>query len=100
MGLLSLFTGKKKKIEAMLAQGAVVVDVRTAGEYKSGHAKGSKNMPLQTISNKTKELQKMKKPIIFCCASGMRSGQATSIMKSKGIECMNGGSWSSVARYV
>ncbi len=100
MGLFSLFTGKKKKIEEMIANGAVVVDVRTPAEFKGGHVKGAKNMPLQSISGKTKQLQKLNKPVIFCCASGMRSGQATSIMKSKGIDCMNGGSWSSVARYV
>lgn len=98
MGLLSLFSGKSKKINEMMGRGAVVVDVRTPQEYKSGHLKGSKNMPLQNLSNQAHKLKKLNKPVVFCCASGMRSGQAASIMKREGIECINGGSWQSVQR--
>lgn len=98
MGLFSFFTGKSKKISALLQEGAVVVDVRTAGEFKGGHVKGSKNIPLNQIGAKMATLQKLNKPLVFCCASGMRSGQATSMAKSQGINCINGGSWSSVAR--
>jgi rhodanese-related sulfurtransferase len=35
----------------------------------------------------------LKQPIIFCCASGNRSGQATQYFKQLGYECENGGSW-------
>lgn len=98
MGLFSFFTGKSKKISALLQEGAVVVDVRTAGEYKSGHVKGSKNIPLNQVASQMAALQKLNKPLVFCCASGMRSGQAASMAKSKGLNCINGGSWSSVAR--
>jgi len=35
----------------------------------------------------------MNKPIVFCCASGMRSGSAASMLKREGIEAYNGGSW-------
>jgi rhodanese-related sulfurtransferase len=38
----------------------------------------------------------MNKPVIVCCRSGMRSGQANSILKNSGIECMNGGGWQSL----
>ena len=40
------------------------------------------------------EIKKLNKPVIACCASGMRSSQATSILKQNGIEAMNGGGWS------
>ncbi|MEZ4928626.1 MAG: rhodanese-like domain-containing protein [Chitinophagales bacterium] len=39
----------------------------------------------------------MNKPVILCCASGARSGQATSILKSKGIDAVNAGAWQNVA---
>ncbi|WP_421890084.1 rhodanese-like domain-containing protein [Marinoscillum sp.] len=99
MGILSsLFGGGSKKLQILKNNGAVVIDVRTPGEFKSGHVKGSKNYPLQNINTKTEEIRRLNKPVILCCASGMRSGQATGILKSAGIECANGGSWTKVER--
>ena len=73
----------------------VVIDVRTPQEFKSGHFKGSKNIPLNKISG-TSAISK-DKTIITCCASGMRSGQAASILRNKGYQRVhNGGSWQSV----
>jgi len=78
---------------------AYIVDVRTPGEFKNGHVKGSVNIPLQSFASADKKL-KGKEPIILCCASGARSGQATSMLKSKGFaEVYNGGSWHSVNRF-
>ena len=45
-----------------------------------------------------KKIENLKKPVIFCCASGMRSGQANSIAKSRGINAFNGGGWSALNR--
>lgn len=99
MGLLSIFGigGKSENIKEFLDKGAVIIDVRTTGEYKEGHIKGSKNIPLDTIFSKAAEIKKLNKPIIVCCRSGMRSGQAAAILKNSGIEVMNGGSWQSLA---
>lgn len=79
-----------------LDKGAVVIDVRTPGEYKRGHVDGSLNVSLDKIPHSIAKLKKLNKPIIFCCASGNRSGQATGIAKDNGIDCYNGGSWTSV----
>ena len=98
MGLFSIFTNKGNKIKEFAERGAVVVDVRTPGEFKSGHVKGARNIPLQSIASKTSELKKLNKPLILCCASGMRSAQATSVLKNAGLDCMNGGSWHKVNR--
>ena len=76
-----------------LANGAIIVDVRTVGEYRQGHVEGSINVPLDTLAGKVKKLKKMNKPILLCCASGMRSASATSILRNNGIECYNAGSW-------
>ena len=40
--------------------------------------------------------KKWNKPVIACCRSGMRSAQATSILNQHGIDCFNGGGWTSL----
>jgi len=73
-----------------------IIDVRTPDEYKAGHAKNSVNIPLQQLTARLNEIRSFKEPIILCCASGNRSGQATALLKSHGIDCKNGGSWKEV----
>lgn len=70
-----------------------VVDVRSIGEYESGHVEDSINIPLQELQLRLEEIKVLEQPIILCCASGMRSLQATNYLKSFGIQCENGGSW-------
>ncbi len=70
-----------------------IVDVRMPVEFMSGHVEGSKNIPLQVIANHPDELRALPQPLVLCCASGNRSGQAAAFLKSQGIECENGGSW-------
>lgn len=98
MGLLSMLglSGKSETIKEFMDKGAIIIDVRTPGEFQGGHINGSKNIPLNTIGNQIDSIKKLNKPVIACCASGMRSTQATSILKSNGIEAMNGGGWSSL----
>ncbi len=97
MGLLDLlFRNKQNTIKEFQTRGAIIIDVRTASEYQQGAIKGSKNMPLQTISSKINDIKKHNKPVITCCASGRRSGSAASILKSNGIEVVNGGGWMSL----
>ena len=85
-----------ERVQEMLNDGALIIDVRTPGEFQGGHVVGSKNIPLQEVGGKVNKLKKINKPIILCCASGNRSGQAANFLKSKGIECENGGSWTRV----
>lgn len=70
-----------------------IIDVRTPGEFMGGNVAGSVNIPLQELQSRTEEIKNMKQPIILCCASGMRSGQATAYLRSVGVDCENGGSW-------
>jgi phage shock protein E len=70
-----------------------IIDVRTRAEFIGGNVNGSINIPLQEITNQIDEIKGMEQPIIFCCASGGRSGQATQYFKSIGVNCENGGSW-------
>jgi rhodanese-related sulfurtransferase len=70
-----------------------VVDVRTRAEFSGGHVAESINIPLQELIDRMDEIKTMPQPIIFCCASGNRSGQAAAYFKSQGMDCENGGSW-------
>lgn len=80
----------------LLTLGAQIIDVRSPGEYKAGHIEGSVNIPLQTISTQLSRIRK-DKPVITCCASGMRSGSAKSILSANGYpEVYNGGGWMSL----
>jgi rhodanese-related sulfurtransferase len=76
-----------------------IVDVRTPGEFMGGNVKGSINIPLQEIQQRMDELKNLKEPLVLCCASGNRSGQATQFLTQQGIECCNGGSWLDVNYY-
>lgn len=70
-----------------------VVDVRTKEEFAGGHVAGSINIPLQEVVDREAEIMALPQPVLFCCASGGRSGQATAYFKQKGLECENGGGW-------
>lgn len=75
---------------------STIVDVRTPAEFQGGHVANSINIPLQDIPNRLNELKKLPQPLVLCCASGMRSARATTILKNAGLECQNGGSWMDV----
>ena len=53
-----------------------VVDVRTMEEFEGGHVEDSINIPLHEITSRMDELKALKSPLVLCCASGGRSGQA------------------------
>lgn len=98
MGLLSIFGIKSKsvQIKEAIADGAIVVDVRTPAEYNDGHVTGSLNIPVNQIEARVSMLKKKEKTIILCCKSGGRAGQAKAILEKNGIKCINGGAWGDV----
>ena len=81
----------------LVKDGAVILDVRTSGEFSTGHIKGSVNIPVNALSKNLAKLKAKNKPIITCCASGMRSASAKGILQSNGFSNVyNGGSWHSL----
>ncbi len=73
-----------------------IIDVRTPAEFMGGHVAGSFNIPLQEIQSRLQEIKDMEQPLLLCCASGARSGSATSFLKNAGVDCENGGGWMEV----
>lgn len=98
MGFFSNLFSSKPAVDfsELVKNGAIIVDVRTPGEFAQGHVKGSLNIPLDSIRNRVSELKSKNKPVITCCRSGARSGSAKSILTDAGIECYNGGPWDSL----
>ena len=96
--LLRLLGGMSSDWRDLIDKGAIVLDVRSASEYHQGHVKGSKHIPLQDIEKRIDEITSYKRPIITCCASGIRSASAARILRRHGIEVANGGSWQSVQK--
>jgi rhodanese-related sulfurtransferase len=94
--LKKLFGGSSVDYAELVKNGAQIIDVRTSGEFAAGHIKGSKNIPLQNLKQSLGKINK-NKPVITCCASGMRSASAKSLLKANGFEeVYNGGGWASL----
>ncbi len=70
-----------------------VVDVRTPAEFSGGSVSGAVNVPLNEVPQRLNELKELKSPLVLCCASGNRSGQAAEYLNHQGVDCVNGGSW-------
>lgn len=71
--------------KALVDAGAVIIDVRTPGEFASGHAKGALNVPVQQLPARLSEIDASKGVVLYC-ASGMRSARAASILRDAGID--------------
>jgi phage shock protein E len=100
----TIFASKFKEmtLEAILKSPTKsIVDVRTVNEFAGGNVATSINIPLHELPEHVETFKTMDKPIVLCCASGMRSAQATQYLTSLGIEqCYNGGSWHTVNELV
>jgi phage shock protein E len=74
-----------KDAMARLKNGALVIDVRSPGEFSSGHLPAAINIPLDEIETALPiRVQDKNKVLLLHCASGMRSGMARQKLKSMG----------------
>ena len=86
-----------RQVVAMLPElkknGALFIDVRSAGEFASGSAPGTVNIPLPELGSRLGEIPKSS-PVVVCCASGTRSGMAQLLLKKNGYQNVhNVGTW-------
>lgn len=65
---------------------AHIVDVREADEFAAGHLPEARNIPLAKLADRVNEIEKFKdKPVIVCCAAGMRSAKGCSELGKLGF---------------
>ena len=89
MSIFSIFqrTDMDKGLEqARQTPGALILDVRTEGEYAAGHVPGSRNIPLDRIGAAALDRAV---PLFVYCRSGARSSQACSILRQRGYNATN-----------
>ena len=94
MGLFSFLfrKGDNSKLIEALKSGAMLVDVRSPGEYFSGSIPGAINVPMETVRQHTAKF-KGDKPVVVFCRSGLRSAAVKRILAQQGItEVVDGGS--------
>ena len=91
----NIFAKNSVDYKELMKNGAQIIDVRTPAEFRNGSIKNSRNIPLQQLAAEMKKFD-LKKPIITCCASGMRSASAKSMLVQNGFEVYNGGGWNSL----
>ncbi len=82
---------------SFVAEGAMLVDVRSPGEFSGGHIEGAISIPIQELSGRTDELGDKGSPIVLYCQSGARSAMAKRLLESKGFSQVHDmgsmGSW-------
>lgn len=89
MGLFTFIMGdniNEKIKEYERTAGAVLLDVRTPEEYREGHIPNSINLPLQEMQKAAGVLKDKEAPVFAYCHSGVRSGQAASMLKRMGYK--------------
>ena len=86
-----------KKARELVAQGAVLVDVRSPAEFAAGHIEGARNVPVGELGGRAHELGATDRPIIVYCASGTRSAMAKRTLRRAGYTAVYNlgsiGSW-------
>lgn len=85
------FSGNKVTVEqaqALQQSGAVVLDVRTRQEFKAGHAPRSRNIPLDQLAGRLREIPAGRQ-VVTVCRSGARSARAAALLRSEGRDVVD-----------
>jgi rhodanese-related sulfurtransferase len=71
----------------LMNAGALLVDVRSANQFKDGHINGARSVPGDQIAGGAAALEKLKdKTLIMCCESGTASGAAARKLAQLGFK--------------
>jgi len=91
-----------RRAAAYLKDGALVIDVRSAAEFSSGHLPNAINLPLEEIETALPRRVKDKNQVLLLhCQSGMRSGMAKTKLAGLGYaNAFNLGSYARAMRIV
>jgi rhodanese-related sulfurtransferase len=69
----------------LIRDGATLIDVRSRGEWNSGHAREARHIPLDQLSTKLGSLP-AGTPVVTICHSGVRSASAARTLASHGFQ--------------
>ena len=69
-------------------RGAVLLDVRTDAEFRSGHAPAAHHLPVEQLAARLAEVP-AGRPVLAICRSGRRSATATRLLRRHGIEALD-----------
>ena len=75
-------------LESYYTQGALVLDVRTPGEFRRRHARDARNIPVDELQARIGELGDPQKIIVYC-KSGMRSARAAGLLREAGFDVLD-----------
>ena len=73
----------------LVKDGALLLDVRSPGEFAGGHLPGAKNVPVQELGGRLRELGQQSRPVVVYCLSGGRSAQAAQMLKAAGFTAVH-----------
>nr|WP_203821878.1 rhodanese-like domain-containing protein [Actinoplanes ferrugineus] len=73
---------------ALVADGAVLLDVREPAEWRAGHAPSARHIPLRQLTARLAEVP-ADRPVITVCRSGVRSRQAAALLAREGRQVHN-----------
>lgn len=82
----------KKMMPELIKQGAQIIDVRTAEEFKKDSNPQALNIPLDLLKSRLNKIRRTV-PVVVCCASGSRSAFASRLLKAQGLQVFNAGKW-------
>ena len=74
-----------REARSLVSEGAMLVDVRSPGEFSGGHLEGAISIPIQELTGRTDELGDKNGPIVLYCKSGARSAMAKRLLESQGF---------------
>jgi rhodanese-related sulfurtransferase len=74
-----------QRADALLADGATVIDVRETYERDAGYIEGTRHIELERLAARAEEIDR-ERPVVFHCRLGMRSAMAASAFRSAGYD--------------
>jgi rhodanese-related sulfurtransferase len=85
-GARFITTSELEQLLPMIEKGeCVLLDIRTVSEFRIGHIRYARLIPVDEIERRSEELDRNKKLVIYC-RSGKRCLRALSVLGEKGIE--------------
>lgn len=73
-----------EKARKLVADGAVLLDVRTPDEFRQGHPEPARNIPVQELAQRMGEIGPPGTKVVVYCAAGGRSAMAVGLLTRSG----------------